>query len=82
MLVSTDLFAVFHASLENKVCIDSQKLRPFFIRIWRLVARVKRSQKRLDDMIAVNVCRKFQNVRVEMLDQKQYFWTKVLYLAT
>ena len=56
MFVRANLFAVFNASVKNKLCIDLTLFRAWDVWIRRLLTWLESSKEGLDNMVAMNLC--------------------------
>ena len=55
MLVNSDLIAVVHASIKDKLSVDSKRFRSSLIRLFRSVRRFERQEEGLNHMVAISV---------------------------
>lgn len=82
MLVSADLSAVSHTSLEYEVSVDSSRFWAFFVWIRRLITWIEGGQEGLYHVIAMDISWQFKNIRGKRIDQQIYFQAEVLDVGT
>lgn len=78
VFVSSDLSAIPHTGLENKLSVDCSFLWTVFVWIRGLVTRIEWCKEGLDNMIAMNVSCKFENVGSKLSDQHRYFEIQII----
>jgi hypothetical protein len=70
-----------HTCLEDELSVVCPCLGAFFVWVGWLVARVKWGKEGLDNMVAVHISCKFQNVWRELRNQHGYFLTKIIHVG-
>lgn len=78
--MSSDFFAVMHASLENKIGVDWASLGARSIWVWGLIAGIERSEEHLNDMITVYVCGHIKDIGGKLINYKNNFLAQILHV--
>ena len=80
--MSANFSAEPHTSLEDELSVNGSFLRPLFVGVGGLIARIKWGKECLDNMIAVHVGCKLENIGCKLSNQHEYFLTKIIDLDT
>jgi len=78
--VSSDFFAVTHASLEYKIGVDRASLGARSIWVWGLIAWIEGSEEHLNDMITVYVSGHIKNVSGKLINYENNFLAQILHV--